>query len=295
MRRNVVWSPVSARLGNSLLSYMMGVLLASRSGALHHVRGNALLPLGIRGVSEWRHAMRRLEWWMQRATIRSLGKGRYSDVADEVDALRGDRPVVQVSWPMKIELDLYAPVRSLVQRAISTPANVVGYGEDHLVVHVRLEDISSGRHAQYSPLPVGWYRYLESTTGKRLVFMGQLDDGVYSSALRRAFPSAEFRPMGPIGEDFETIRHSRHIAVSISTFALLAAWLSDSAATIHLPMWGIFDPDVRKDIHVLPRGDERFVPYRFRFEKTDANAPGNPLLDPDDRLFDAPHRPVNPG
>ncbi|MDB5557184.1 MAG: hypothetical protein JWQ36_118, partial [Enterovirga sp.] len=77
-----------------------------------------------------------------------------------------------------------------------------------------------------------------------------------------ACPSAVVQPpLGPVG-DFATVRRARNIVVSVSTFAWLAAWLSE-ATRIHLPVYGIFNPEQFRQIDLLPLADQRYIYYRF--------------------------------
>jgi hypothetical protein len=116
----------------------------------------------------------------------------------------------------------------------------------------------------YPLLPIAFYADLIEQTGLQPVFMGQLGDDPYCTALRSRFPGAIFLPTrGPLG-DFETIRNSRHVVVSVSTFAWLAAWLSD-ADTIFQPLAGFFSPGQRPDIDLLALDDDRYRYFMLPF------------------------------
>ena len=133
-------------------------------------------------------------------------------------------------------------------------------GRDHeLVINVRGAETLDAVHPDYAPLPLAYYRYLVACTGLAPVFMGQLGDDPYSTALRGAFPEARFLPSFGAMADFEVLRSSRHVAASVSTFSWLACWMSD-AQSVHLPVSGILDPLQRPDIALLPLHDPR---YRF--------------------------------
>ena len=134
-----------------------------------------------------------------------------------------------------------------------------GAGEDELLCSIRQGEVLDARHPDYVLLPLDWYAQLAESTGKRLVFMGQLEDTPYSLALRARFPDARFLPSRGPAADFERIRRSRHIVPSVSTFSWLAAWLS-SASTIHFPVIGLFNPRQAKGTNLLPLDDAR---YRF--------------------------------
>ncbi len=133
---------------------------------------------------------------------------------------------------------------------------------DALLINVRGAEILADTHPDYGPIPVAFYRQIVAATGLRPVFMGQISDDAYSRAIRQAFPTATMlQSRGPMG-DFELIRSARHVVTSVSTFSWLAAWLSD-AQTIHMPVFGMFNPAQREDIDLLPLDDPRYRFYGF--------------------------------
>lgn len=128
-----------------------------------------------------------------------------------------------------------------------------------LVIHVRLEDIlEPGRNPGYGPLPLSWYRQLIAETGFRPVFVGQFGTDPYSEALKSAFPDAVILEGGSVLYDFQTIRNAHNVAVGISTFSWLAAWLG-AEGQIFLPVLGMLHPLQYPRIDLLPRDDPRFV------------------------------------
>lgn len=149
------------------------------------------------------------------------------------------------------------PDRETAKSLFVPPQAFRGHDERHLVINIRGAEIMSGQAWHYPLVPIAFYADLIELTGLRPVFMGQLGNDPYSTALRARFPDATFQPtLGALG-DFETIRRSRHIVTSVSTFSWLAAWLSD-ADTVFLPLAGFFAPGQRPDIDLLPLDDERF-------------------------------------
>lgn len=131
-----------------------------------------------------------------------------------------------------------------------------------ILINVRGKEVLNSTHRDYGPIPVQWYRTLIEKTGLYPVFLGQLDDDYYSDLLRENFPNARFIPSQGILADFDAIRMAQHIAVSVSTFSWLAAWLSQ-AQSIHLPVLGIFNPEQRPDLWMLPMQDSRYHFHRF--------------------------------
>lgn len=142
--------------------------------------------------------------------------------------------------------------------------SVPQFGSEDLVISVRGSEILSGKvHPGYIPIPLGFYHRVISETHKNPVFVGQIGDDFYSDALRSSFPDARFVPsMGP-AIDFEILRSSRHIVLSVSTFAWLAAWMSPDVKTIHMPVLGIYNQNQRPDVDLLPVNDPRYRFYLF--------------------------------
>jgi hypothetical protein len=141
-------------------------------------------------------------------------------------------------------------------------ADVEGFGADQLVINIRGGEILQASHPDYTLIPLEFYQALITETGLRPVFMGQIGANPYIERLRRAFPEAPFLPSrGPI-RDFEIIRHSRNVVVSVSTFSWLAAWLSD-ADRVFLPMTGFYNPAQFPEIDLLPLHDPRYRFYLF--------------------------------
>jgi hypothetical protein len=188
------------------------------------------------------------------------------DVAGFADCLR--RGVIDT-----VMLDGYAfhldnyPPRD-VARALLPPmpggAEATGFGADELVCSLRGAEILDGAHPDYFVLPPAYYRQLVARSGLTPVFFGQIGDNHYSASLRAAFPNARFIEGRSVAYDFETLRRSVNIAPSISTFAWLAAWLSE-AARIFMPVGGIFSPVQLPSMLFLPLDDPAFhytlLPY----------------------------------
>lgn len=192
-------------------------------------------------------------------------------VSDQPESMRLDTElaaqVLNAGSIKRLEIATYAqhidnfPDRDSAAALFVAPETFRGYDERHLVINIRGAEIMDGLAWHYPLLPIGFYADLIEQTGLRPVFMGQLGDDPYCRALRARFADAIFVPsLGPLG-DFETIRNSRNVVVSVSTFSWLAAWLSN-ADTVFLPLAGFFSPGQRPDIDLLPLDDPR---YRYFF------------------------------
>jgi hypothetical protein len=133
--------------------------------------------------------------------------------------------------------------------------------ENRLLIHVRLGDVATLTHGYYGPLPISYYRYLCDQTGMNPIFIGELQSSPYVEALQSAFPSADFISGGSRLDDFQTIRHASNIAVAVSSFSAVAAYLS-KARQIHLPIAGLFDPVRSWENDALPLKDPRYIFHR---------------------------------
>ena len=143
---------------------------------------------------------------------------------------------------------------------------VEGFGDDVLLINLRMNEILTADYPPYVLLPVAFYRQVVRDTGLRPVFFGQITPCPYLDDLKAAFPAAEFIPGAGAIHDFEVIRRSRNVCVAISTFSWVAAWLSD-AARIVMPLSGLFNPVwgriAASGLDLVPRDDARYLFYLF--------------------------------
>jgi len=146
-----------------------------------------------------------------------------------------------------------------------------GFGDDHIVFVVRTGAIYRGVHPNYTLLPISFYRHIINETGLRPAFIGQIEDNEYCRALRDIFPTAPFCHGSPM-DDFHMIRTSSRIVLAVSTFAWLAAWLSETAKEIIFPILGLFNPNDRPDIDILPVRDDRYQYFQFPGERWTGSA-----------------------
>ncbi len=199
------------------------------------------------------------------------GMRRYQfDTAGMADCLR--RQVVQT---LRIEsftfhLDHYPPRAEA--RALFGPAKggetAEGFGPGELVCSIRAGEILGGGHPDYFPLPPAYYQALAARTGLELVFHGQFGSDLYSQSLRDAFPAARFYPSQNPGHDFETLRRSVNIALPLSTFAWLAAWLG-TPDHVFLPVAGFLNPIQHPDQLHLPLDEPGYEFYLFPCAKAE--------------------------
>ena len=127
---------------------------------------------------------------------------------------------------------------------------------DDLVINIRSAEILAGV-SHYPLLPIAYYEDLVARTGLKPVFVGQLQPCDYLRQLRDRFPDAVYIESRGAAADFELIRSATHIAVAVSTFSWLAAWMS-AAKTIFVPLNGFYNPAQHPEIDLLPVDDIRY-------------------------------------
>ncbi|MDR6102841.1 hypothetical protein QE369_003038 [Agrobacterium larrymoorei] len=184
------------------------------------------------------------------------GNSIYHD--DLVDIIRKGLASNEVLKGHSFRISNYAPPEFYRPIIGSSCENVTGYGSEHVVFHIRGVDILTPAHQDYYPIPFSYIDAVLKNTDASPVFVGQLGDSYYAEKLRERYPNAIYSKPQTAVEDFETLRRSSEIAVSISSFA----WLSH-ATTIHLPIADMLNPAQRPDIDLLPLDDPRYKFYRF--------------------------------
>ncbi|OOZ40116.1 hypothetical protein [Solemya elarraichensis gill symbiont] len=169
--------------------------------------------------------------------------------------------IVIEGWGMRLE---YFGPPSRYQQLFRTNIAPQRLSDKQLLINIRAEDIVSGWHPSYFPLAFSFYEKIIDSTGLEPVFMGQIGSDSYSLALKERFRGARFLAPRTAISDFQTIRHSQHVVLSISSFSWLASWLSETAINIHVPVAGLFDPR-NGETDLLPVTDSRYHFYAVDF------------------------------
>jgi hypothetical protein len=238
-------------LANQMIQYMVALSLASRVGRC--VLSNV-------GLNDWNIVHPRVpgEFRTEIVTDPQPNLDRLAAALKDGTLQRVDIRTYGQRMENFLAADFYRGV------FVSSGPEIRGAGPDELLCNIRQGDILDGHHLDYVLIPADFYEEVARATGLRLVFAGQLEDSPYMAALRARFPEARFLPSrGPIA-DFERIRRSVNILPSVSTFAWLAAWLSE-ARQIFLPVLGLLHPRQSCSTNLLPFGDLRVRFYLFPF------------------------------
>jgi hypothetical protein len=165
--------------------------------------------------------------------------------------------VICRSYAMRLEY--FAGRRGEFGATFRSEAGGQFIGPDEIVVSVRSNEILTGLHPDYNLVPVSYIRRVVAQSGLRPVFSGQTQPNYYTDALRACFPHARFLAGNHWLDDFQTLRNAKNIVLSVSSFAWLAAWFSQTAERIYMPVLGIYNPAQRPDIDLLPLDDLRYV------------------------------------
>lgn len=195
-----------------------------------------------------------------------LDGGNKIPVASLINAIKGPEVDGAYLGCYAQRLEYFEPFRHEFGSRFQSIAGGQETQDDELVIHVRAGDVLGGPNVHYNLTPVSYYRRLVERTGLKPVIVGQTQPSYYSDAFRRVFPKARFLAGNHWLDDFQTVRNARNIALSVSTFAWLAAWLSTRAQRIFQPQLGFLNPAQCPDVDLAPRSDPRYFYEQFPVE-----------------------------
>lgn len=250
--RPVIHISPMGNIANQMIQYMVALALASRVGSC---------DISAVGLYAWNIVHRVIERDFTATEIVTDQRPDLDRLATDLREGRLQRVDIRTYGQ---QMDNFLAAEQYRHVFVYHGPKVAGAGPGELLCNIRQGDILDAHHPDYVLIPADFYEDLARQTGLRLVFSGQLEDSPYMAALRRRFPEAGFlESLGPMG-DFERIRQSVNIVPSVSTFAWLAAWLSN-AERIFMPALGLLHPLQARSVNLLPFGDERFRFFLFPF------------------------------
>lgn len=255
-----IWIENTGGLGNRIFQYMFSKCLESLVPGAHVVNAN---------LSEFRIVCERA---VPTENMLTIPRTHLVDVLEIAHLLRtGVYDGVRMgAFAQRLE---YYPDRNACADLFPPVARSgsLSFDDDTLVVNVRGAEVLGDVHADYGPVPVEFFSQVAESSGLTPVLAGQLGDDPYSMELRRRFAGCRIiESVSPIS-DFEVIRAAKNIVFGVSTFSWLGSWLSSNTKQIHMPISGIFNPEQRPDIDLIPIGDERYTFYSFPVEKWKAS------------------------
>jgi hypothetical protein len=208
--------------------------------------------------------------------IARFGREQHLDFRS-VNYLLKNRVVNRIEWSGYGQRLEYFPelsrAREMFVRNDIEPTRV---DAGHLLCPVRAQEVLAGIHRGYPIVPIDFYTDMVERTGLTPVFMGQTGDNIYVSALKRRFPTATFLPHVSAIHDFQMIRAATNLLIPVSTFAWLAAWLSNAESIIY-PAFGMLNPQSFRSHNLLPLNDNRYQIWLFPHQ----------AAVPENRLFEA--------
>ncbi len=211
------------------------------------------------------------EWGLEEADIPDIAAPTinldrmYADVEATAAALReGRAESVEITGYVQHMNNFLGP--EAYRGIFSSDMPVEAYGDDVLLINIRTAEILTAIYLEYVLIPIAFYRQIIRETGLRPVFFGQLTGCPYIDELRAAFPEAVFRNGDGVIHDWEVVRRSKNICMSVSSFSWAACWLSD-ADRIFMPLSGLLNPVqgalLAHGHNLVPVDDNRFLFYNF--------------------------------
>lgn len=234
------------RTGNNIIEYMLALYLKSRVPDLKIYCNTPtfLSPFKIKWESE------PSELKCNHLLVIDNGNVNLNDIIQQIITAKSIRIIVSYCLFTPY---YYNHIIDSFKSIFCNRYEIEGYGEEYLVINIRLGDILNSKvvHPNYPVVPFSFYSYLLRKTGLKPVFLGEIGNDCISLNLRTAFPQAIIIPSRGIIEDFECLRRSRNLSIAVSTFSFLAGYLSDSTTTVHVPLYGGYNPVDRPDSHFV--------------------------------------------
>jgi hypothetical protein len=239
------FNEVDGGLGNYLFHLCHSVLYAkAREATLLIPR-----PLAYRTMNERAVALdfsatptpdyRRPPWWDGRRDIERVPR---SYDPEKIEVIRGLLHGNELTRGLRFE-EHYRCMQEQVGPLFDPAAAHRALEDDTLAIHIRSGDIfDPDPNPRYGQPPLSWCELLIERGGfGRVVVIAQTEFAVgranpVVTELRRRWPQVEVISQSP-EHDFHTLRHARHLALSVSTFAVAAAMLNSRLETLHVPRY----------------------------------------------------------
>jgi hypothetical protein len=224
------------RLGNKLAQYCLGRIIASELGFA--LAAGPPLP-GFPGTGSRGDA----RGWRAEDEGRQLLTDHRVPLAD---LLADRRPRVVLLHGLFLRYEYFRAYKAAIREAWLAGSPTGAAHPDDLTIHIRAGDIwQAGRDASrpanplYPALPFSFYRQIVDERPWRQILIVTEDAGDPMARKLAARFGAAVRSDVAIN-DFDALRASSNIVLSVSTFAWWAAWLS-RASRVYYPVVGLFD------------------------------------------------------
>lgn len=239
----------NGRFGNNLCQYILGRIIAEELGYKLSVPHSGYTFL--EGLSGIRHT----------APIKQYD-GHLLDM-DEIFNDPTPRQIVINGYFQRFEY--YKPYRDRIKNWFNDfrEHNCIVPGKNDLVLHVRGGDLWKNKlpGCQHAPIPLRFYQSVINDTDYDDIFIVTENPGdPVVKKLIQIYPEIKVVSQSVV-EDFLFIFHTQNtVALSMSTLAWWAAWLSSEVKRVHFPLYGFWHPDSpRQDIDMRVTGDPRYI------------------------------------
>jgi hypothetical protein len=153
-----------------------------------------------------------------------------------------------------LRYEYFAPCKQVIRDSWLWSGPLTQAEPDVLAIHIRSGDVWTSDDGnregtktgitQYHTLPFSYYaRIIEERRWRRIDVVTEDPGDPMVEKLERSFGVKVIS--GSVISDFNHLRRSRNIVLSVSSFAWWAAWLSD-AERIYYPLLGLFDSERAK-------------------------------------------------
>lgn len=257
--RRVIINPYG-RTGNNMMEYMLALYIKSKIPNLRIYCDSCQL-LGIFGIKFETEPLESKNDLCETIVINN-SKIKIDSIIQSIKYKNNVKIVISYNLFDKY---CYSTMIHTFRSIYGNRIDIPGYDEKYLVINIRLEDIATQNHVihpNYPVIPFSFHRYILQKTGLKPVFLGQLDDGLISTQLRKTFKDAIFVPSRGIIQDFECLRRSKNLSIAVSTFSFLTAFLSDKNTNVYVPLYGLYNHRDRPDLDYIVN-DPRFHYYEF--------------------------------
>lgn len=247
------FNEVDGGLGNYLLHLCHSILYAkARKATLLIPRPMAYRTMNANAValdfsSEPSPSYERPRWWDGRGAIERVPLSYDPKNILVVSGLLHGNDLTR----SKSFRDRYRCMQDHVVPLFDVTAPYQRLGDETLTIHIRSGDIfEPDDNARYGQPPLSWYELLIERGGfGKVVVVTQTHFSVGQAnpviaKIQERWPHVEIISQSP-EHDFHTLRHARHVALSVSTFAVAAAMLNDRMQTLHVPRYKrVSDPNL---------------------------------------------------
>lgn len=276
MEHTIVLIP-NGRTGNNLFQLAFGRYLQTQINN-SNFEYPAFPEIGIEATSEYQN----FQFKKADLTISEQDKG-----IEQLSMVTNSRYPLVIrleAWGMQKKYYMNSKdwLKKLLGPEIQTPIQPENNCHNKLLIHVRGGDIWAPRfrsshfvpHEDYLAPPIDYFRKViqESNLEPRLLIQTERMPRWYRKEIISEFGKENIIYSSSVSNDFRSLYHAQEIAIGISTFSWMAAFLGKSKK-IYYPVCGIFDKNQRADIDIYDLAKQtvylQFSKHRWNGTKMD--------------------------